>query len=562
MGGNKSMLAEKYVKVNYESYDDFIKNCKIRVPDNFNFAFDVVDELANTEPDKKAMVWCDSKGKEKIFTFSDIKKESNRTANFLKSLGIKKGDAVMVMLKRHYEYWHCAIALHKIGALMIPATHLLALKDVKYRVQAADVKTIVASADKRITGVIDDARRDLPGLETLISVNGQVNGWIEYSKEVEKFSDVFERPTGNEAIVVSDKFLVYFTSGTTNMPKMVCHDFSYPLGHIITARFWQNLDEDSLHLTVADTGWAKASWGKIYGQWLCGACVFICNYERFNPCDIMSKIADYEVTSLCAPPTVYRHIIREDFSNYNLSKLNYAETAGEPLNPEVFYQFKKFTGLEIKEGFGQTETVVFAATFPWIKVKPGSVGKPSAGWDVDIVDNKNNSCKPGQEGRLVIRTENHKPIGLFSGYYNDDTMTKTVWNNGIYDTCDIAYKDEDGYIWFVGRSDDVIKSSGYRIGPFEVESALMEHPCVLECAVTGVPDAIRGVVVKATVVLARGYKSSHELVIELQNHAKKVTAPYKYPRIIEFVEELPKTISGKIRRKAIRETEKSDYTII
>jgi acetyl-CoA synthetase len=556
------MLAEKYVKINYESYDDFIKNCKIKVPDNFNFAFDVVDELANTDPDKKAMVWCDPKGKEKIFTFSDIKRESNRTANFLKSLGVKKGDAVMVMLKRHYEYWHCAIALHKIGALMIPVTHLLSLKDVKYRVQMADVKTIIASADKRITGVIDDARKDLAGVEILISVNGQVNGWIEYSKEVEKFSDVFERPTGNEAVAVSDKFLIYFTSGTASMPKMVCHDFSYPLGHIITARFWQNLDEDSLHLTVADTGWAKASWGKIYGQWLCGACIFICNYERFNPCDIMSKIANYEVTSLCAPPTVYRHIIREDFSNYNLSKLNYAETAGEPLNPEVFYQFKKLTGLEIKEGFGQTETVVFAATFPWIKVKPGSVGKPSAGWDVDIVDNKNNSCKPGQEGRLVIRTENHKPIGLFSGYYNDATMTKTVWNNGIYDTCDIAYKDEDGYIWFVGRSDDVIKSSGYRIGPFEVESALMEHPCVLECAVTGVPDSIRGVVVKATVVLAKGYKSSHELVIELQNHAKKVTAPYKYPRIIEFVEELPKTISGKIKRKTIRETEKSDYTII
>jgi acetyl-CoA synthetase len=548
------MLASKYVKVAYKSYEDFVKNCKVCVPQNFNFAFDVVDEIANTEPNKKAMIWCNCKGKEKTLTFNDIKKESNRVANFLRSLGIKKGDVVMVMLKRHYEYWYCAVALHKLGALLVPATHLLTAKDVKYRIRAANIKIIIAAVDERIVKIINEAKEGCPELKNVVSVQGHVPGWLEYSKGIERFSDIFERPIGNKASTVDDKFLLYFTSGTTGMPKMVYHDFSYPLGHIITARFWQNLDDDSLHLTVADTGWAKASWGKIYGQWLCGACVFVYDYERFSHQDLIDKISKYGVTSFCAPPTVYRYIIREDFSKYDLSKLKYVETAGEPLNPEVFHQFKKTTGLEIKEGFGQTETVVFAANFPWIKSKPGSVGKPSAGWDVDIVDGQNNSCQPRQEGHLVIKVKNGRPVGLFLGYYKDDVGTKRVLNNGLYYTGDVAYKDEDGYIWFVGRSDDVIKSSGYRIGPFEVESALMEHPSVLECAITGMPDSIRGVVVKATIVLTEKYKPSNELVIELQNHVKNVTAPYKYPRIIEFVEELPKTISGKIKRKEIRET--------
>ncbi|MDR2427866.1 MAG: AMP-binding protein [Endomicrobium sp.] len=552
------MLAEKYVKVNFDSYEDFLKNCKIKVPKDFNFGFDVVDEMARIEPDKKAMVWCNPEGDEETFTFSNMKTESNKTANFLKSLGLKKGDAVMIMAKRRYEYWHFAIAFHKLGILMIPATHLLTVKDIKYRVEAADIKAIVAAADKRITDVIDEAKKNLPVLKHLISVNGRVDGWIDYSKELKNFSDVFDRPIGEEATVAEDKFLLYFTSGTTGMPKMAYHDNSYPLGHIMTARFWQNLDDNSLHLTVADTGWAKASWGKIYGQWLCGACIFVYDYERFDAKDLLEKISKYELTSFCAPPTVYRHMIREDFSKYNLSKLKYAETAGEPLNPEVFYQFKKYTGLEIREGFGQTETVALAAMFPWIEVRPGSIGKPSAGWDVDIVESENKSCKPGEEGRLIIRTDKGRPTGLFLGYYKDEAMTKNVWKDGIYDTGDMVYKDEDGYIWFVGRSDDVIKSSGYRVGPFEVESALMEHPCVLECAVTGVPDELRGAIVKATVVLAKGYNASEELIIELQNHVKKVTAPYKYPRIIEFVDDLPKTISGKIKRKEIRE--KSKFT--
>ncbi|MDR2427172.1 MAG: AMP-binding protein [Endomicrobium sp.] len=551
------MLVDKYTKQNYESYEDFIKNCRITVPDDFNFGFDIVDEIANSQPDKKAMVWCNEEGDERIFTFADIKRKSNQTANFFKSLGIKKGDAVMLMLKRRYEYWFCIVALHKIGAIAIPATHLLTVKDVKYRVKAANIKMIFATADKRIIDVVNEAKNELQELEYTAAVNGHADGWLDYGVEIEKFSDIFDRPQVEHAVNKNDILLLYFTSGTTGMPKMVYHDFSYPLGHILTAKFWQNLDNDSIHLTVADTGWAKASWGKIYGQWISGACLFTYDYERFHVKELLGVIAKYRVTSFCAPPTVYRHIIKEDISKYDLSKLKYAETAGEPLNPEVFYQFKKMTGLEIKEGFGQTETVVFAATFPWMAPKPGSMGKPVAGWDVDIVDDDNNICEPGQEGHLVIRTNKEKPVGLFCGYYNDEMLTRNVWSNGIYDTGDIAYKDEDGYLWFVGRSDDVIKSSGYRIGPFEVESALIEHPSVLECAVTGVPDEERGAIVKATVILAKGYQPSQELIIELQEHVKKTTAPYKYPRIIEFVKELPKTISGKIRRVEIRENDEN-----
>ena len=550
------MLVNKFVKTDFKSYEDFVQNCKIKVPDNFNFGFDIVDAIADKNPDKKAMIWCNETGDEKTFTFGDMKRYSNKTVNFFKSLGIKKGDVVMLMLKRHYEYWFCSVALHKLGAVLVPATHLLTVKDVKYRVQAADIRMIVSAADKRITDVVDQAKGDLPQLKAIVSVQGHVEGWVDYDKEIEKHSDIFERPVGDAAAKNEDPFLIYFTSGTTGMPKMVYHNFTYPLGHILTAKFWQNLNPDSIHITVADTGWAKASWGKIYGQWISEACLFTYDYERFQPKELIEKVAKYGVTSFCAPPTVYRYIIREDLSKFDLSKLKYAETAGEPLNPEVFYQFKKATGLEIKEGFGQTESVVFVATFPWIAPKLGSMGKPSAGWDVDVVDENNNSCDAGQEGRLVIRTSNGKPVGLFCGYYKDEALTKKAWSDGVYDTGDMAFKDEDGYLWFVGRSDDVIKSSGYRIGPFEVESALMEHPSVLECAITGVPDEQRGAIVKATVVLAKGYEASEELALALQEHVKKVTAPYKYPRIVEFVKELPKTISGKIRRVEIRETDK------
>ncbi|MDR0985107.1 MAG: AMP-binding protein [Endomicrobium sp.] len=547
-------LVSKYVKVNYESYEDFLKNYRVRIPTNFNFAFDVIDKLANISPLKKAMIWCNDRDEKKFFTFNDIKIESNRTANFLKYLNIQKGDAVMLILKRRYEYWFFTIALHKLGAIVIPTTHLLTPRELKYRIKIANIKSIIAINDDRILDIINSVRKEpLPiTMKHFILVNGYSNNWINYTKEIKKFSETFERPTGEEETIISDKFLLYFTSGTSGNPKMVCHDFSYPLGHIVTALFWQRLNYKSVHLTVADTGWAKASWGKLYGQWLCGACIFVYDYDRFNAKNLIKKIEKYKITSFCAPPTVYRYIIKENLSEYNLSKLQYAETAGETLNREVFYKFKKITGLEIKEAFGQTESVVIAANFPWLKVKPGSVGKPSPGWKVDIVDKYNNSCETGAYGRLIIRTSINKPIGLFTGYYKNKRLTTDVWQNGIYDTGDIAYKDEDGYIWLMGRSDDIIKSSGYKISPFEIENTLMEHPCVLECAITGIPDKERGLLIKASIVLNKDYKASVKLMKNIQEHVKKNISSYKYPRIIEFVNKLPKTISGKIKRIDIR----------
>jgi acetyl-CoA synthetase len=552
------MLLDRYAKTDFKSYEDFIKNFKIKVPDNFNFGFDVVDEIALKSPDKTALVWTDEQNNERYFSFKEIKELSNRSANFFKSLGIKKGDAVMLMLKRHFEYWFCCVGLHKLGAIVIPATHLLSFKDILFRIKEATIKTIVAATDKRIVDAVNEAKEETHILENLVGVGEKTDGWLDYREEMPKHSDVFERPTGDQAIVNSDPFLVYFTSGTSGNPKMVCHDYTYPLGHILTAKFWQNLGPDSLHLTVAETGWAKASWGKIYGQWLCEASVFVYDFERIHYDEMLKKIAKYHVTSFCAPPTVYRHLIKEDLSKYDLSHLKQVQTAGEPLNPEVYWKFKEMTGLELKEGFGQTELVLIIATFPWLTPKPGSLGKPSAGWNVDIVDKNNETCPPNKEGRLIVRTQKgNLPVGFFSGYYKDPVLTESIWKDGIYDTKDKAYRDEDGYYWFIGRSDDVIKSSGYRIGPFEVESALMTHPAVLECAITGVPDEVRGEIVKATITLAEGYEPSVELEKELIEHCKKITAPYKHPRLIEFVTALPKTISGKIRRVEIRGWQKN-----
>jgi acetyl-CoA synthetase len=551
-------LIEKYVRTDFKSYEDFKKNYKVSVPDDFNFGFDIVDEIANKTPDKKAMIWCNENNDEAVFTFKDIKEKSAQSANFFKSLGVKKGDRVLLMLMRRYEYWFCCVGLHKLGAIVVPGTHLLTPKDIIYRVKKAQIKVIAAAFEQRIIDMVNTAKKALPNLRHIICANKKIRGWIDYTKELPKFSTIFNRPAGKAAIKKSDPFLLYFTSGTTGMPKMVVHDYSYPLGHILTAKFWQNLNPDSLHLTVAETGWGKASWGKIYGQWICESCIFVYDFDRFNYKGLLERIAKYKLTSFCAPPTVYRYMIKEDISKYNLSNLKHAQTAGEPLNPEVFNKFKEMTGLEIREGFGQTETVCMIATFPWLKPKAGSLGKPSAGWDVDVVDADNKSCPPHQEGSLIIRTHHHNPVGLFSGYYKDPKLTLSIWDKGIYNTGDKAYKDKDGYFYFIGRADDVIKSSGYRIGPFEVESALMEHPAVLECAITAVPDEIRGFIVKATVILAKGYKdrAGGALVKELQDHVKKTTAPYKYPRIIEFVDELPKTISGKIKRKHIREADK------
>ena len=412
---------------------------------------------------------------------------------------------------------------------------------------------IVSVADDEVIKHIETSTHQTPTLKSKALIGEPREGWLDFTSELENASDMFEKPVGNEATTNDDIMLIYFTSGTTGMPKMVMHNFTYPLGHIATAKYWQNVEVGGLHLTVADTGWAKAMWGKIYGQWISGAAVFVYDYDKFIPKEFLDTIVKHEVTSFCAPPTIYRFFIKEDLSKYDLSHLKHCSIAGEPLNPEVYNQFLKATGIKLREAYGQTELTVTLATYPWMEPKPGSMGKPSPGYDIDLLNDEGVSCDIGEEGQLVVRTDKHAPFGMFKGYYRDADLTHKVWNDNIYYTGDMAWRDEDGYYWFVGRGDDLIKSSGYRIGPFEVESALVEHPAVLECAITAVPDEIRGQIVKATVVLAKGYEGSDDLVKELQDHVKKVTAPYKYPRIIEFVSELPKTISGKIRRVEIRE---------
>lgn len=551
------MLSKYVSREDFTSYEDFVQNFQINVPENFNFAYDVVDEIAAKTPDKMAIVWCDENGNEATFTFGQLKHYSDKAANFFRAAGIGKGDPVMLILKRRYEFWFCILALHKIGAICIPATHLLTTKDIVYRNNAADIKMILCVPEPEVIKHVDESQEKSPSLKVKAVLSGEYDGWLDFTKEMETVSPDFEKPAGDAAAKNEDISLLYFTSGTTGMPKMVRHDFSYPLGHILTAKYWQNVQDDGLHLTVADTGWAKAVWGKIYGQWLCGCAVFVYDYNRFVPKDLLNVIVKYGVTSFCAPPTIYRFFIKEDLTKYDLSKLNYCAVAGEPLNPEVYNQFLKATGLKLMEGYGQTELTVTLGTFPWLEPKPGSMGKPSPGYDIDLVDENGNSCEVGEEGQIILRTDKRKPVGMFGGYYRDESLTSKVWHDDIYYTGDMAWKDEDGYFWFVGRADDVIKSSGYRIGPFEVESALLEHPAVLECAITAVPDPDRGQIVKATVVLTKNYTASQELVVELQEHVKKVTAPYKYPRIIEFVTELPKTISGKIRRVEIREQDKS-----
>lgn len=551
-------MLEKFLsKVDFDSYEDFIDNFKINVPDNFNFAYDVVDEIAAKTPDKIAIVWCDENGNEATFTFGQLKEYSNKAANFFKRVGVKKGDPVMLILKRRYEFWFAVLALHKIGAVAIPATHLLTAKDIIYRNNAADIKMIFSIAEDEVIKHIEDSLEKSPTVKVKALINSEKDGWYNFNSEIEKESSQFERPTGENAPTNESMMLLYFTSGTTGMPKMVAHDFTYPLGHINTAKYWQNVIDHGLHLTVADTGWAKAVWGKIYGQWLSGCAVFVYDYEKFVPHELLDVICKYGVTSFCAPPTIYRFFIKEDLTKYDFSKLKHCAVAGEPLNPEVYNQFYKATGLKLMEGYGQTELTVTLGAFPWMEPKPGSMGKPAPGYDIDLLDENGNSCEVGEEGQIVIRTNKRKPAGMFIGYYRDQELTNKVWHDGIYYTGDMAWRDEDGYYWFVGRADDVIKSSGYRIGPFEVESALLEHPAVLECAITAVPDPIRGQVVKATVVLTKNYTPGDDLVKELQNHVKTVTAPYKYPRIIEFVKELPKTISGKIRRVEIRDKDKT-----
>ncbi|MDR0658440.1 MAG: AMP-binding protein [Mediterranea sp.] len=540
----------------FSSQEDFKENLNIKVPKDFNFGYDVVDAWALDEPGKRALLWTNDKGECREFTFAGLKKYTDMTASYFQSLGIGHGDMVMLILKRRYEFWFSIIALHKLGAVVIPATHLLTKKDIAYRCNAADVKMIVAAGEDIITRHILDAMPESPTVKQLVSIGPAIpDGFHDFHKGIGNAAP-FVRP--QKANSNEDISLMYFTSGTTGEPKMVAHDFTYPLGHITTGSFWHNLHKDSIHLTIADTGWGKAVWGKLYGQWIAGATVFVYDHEKFVPAEILKKINDYHITSLCAPPTIFRFLIREDLSKYNLSSLEYCTIAGEALNPAVFENFKKLTGIKLMEGFGQTETTLTIATFPWMEPKPGSMGMPNPQYDVDLIDHEGRSVEAGEQGQIVIRTGKSKPIGLFKAYYRDARRTEETWCDGIYYTGDVAWRDEDGYYWFVGRTDDVIKSSGYRIGPFEVESALMTHPAVVECAITGVPDDIRGQIVKATVVLAKEYKDrlGEELVKELQEHVKKVTAPYKYPRVIEFVNELPKTISGKIRRVEIREKDK------
>ena len=552
-------MLERYLsQTDFCSYEEFFDKFEIRVPEHFNFAFDVVDEIARTTPDKIAMVWCDDKGHEAVFTFGQMKRFSDKTANFFKSIGIGKGDPVMLILKRRYEFWFCILALNKIGAITIPATHLLSTKDIVYRNNAADIKMIVCVQEPDVITHVEEAEAKSPTLQHKALIGASRPGWFSFTDEMERSSEEFHRQSIEEKTTMTDTMLLYFTSGTTGMPKMVNHNYSYPLGHILTAKYWQNVQDNGLHFTVADTGWAKSAWGKIFGQWLSGCAVMTYDYDKFVPRHLMKIIEKYRVTSFCAPPTIYRFLIKEDLKQYDLTQLRYCVVAGEPLNPEVYKKFFEATGIRLMEGFGQTECTVAVATYPWMDPKPGSMGKPSPGYDIDLIDPDGKVCEVGEIGQIIIYTKKRKPIGMFDGYFRDEELTKKVWQDGIYYTGDTAWRDEDGYYWFVGRADDIIKSSGYRIGPFEVESALVEHPAVLECAITAVPDAERGQIVKATVVLSKDFQPSDKLARELQDHVKKVTAPYKYPRIVEFVTELPKTISGKIRRVQIRGEESNE----
>ena len=560
-----SLLNRFLKQTHFESVEDYNKNLEFIIPEHFNFAYDVMDAWAEEAPEKLALLWTNDQGEEIRATYKQLKEQSDQAASYLQSLGIGKGDPVMLILKRRYEWWIIMLALCKIGAIVIPATHMLTKKDIIYRNTRASVKAIICVDDAYVTEQIGLAISESSTLKNVIVVSEHTNAaansslftlhsslchdwqaeWLQAPK--------FVRPAfvnNNE-----DTMIMYFTSGTSGEPKMVAHDYLYAMGHLTTGVFWHNLHEGSLHLTVADTGWGKAVWGKFYGQWFAGATVFVFDHEKFNADTLLRQMEKYKVTSFCAPPTIYRFMIREDLSKYDLSSLQYCCTAGEALNPAVFDKFFEKTGIRMMEGFGQTETTMTLGTFPWMTPKPGSMGIPNAQYDIDLLRADGTPCEDGEKGEIVVRVGDKKPVGLFKGYYRDEEKTREAWHDGIYHTGDMAWRDEDGYYWFEGRIDDVIKSSGYRIGPFEVESALMTHPAVVECAITGVPDDVRGMVVKATVVLGKEWKdkAGDDLIKELQQHVKKVTAPYKYPRIIEFVDELPKTISGKIRRVEIRQ---------
>ena len=567
-------MVERFLKqTQFTSFEDYNEHLEFIIPEHFNFAYDVMDAWAEEAPDKLALLWTNDEGVERRTTFGELKQQTDQAAAYLQSLGIGKGDPVMLILKRRYEWWIAMLALHKLAAVIIPATHMLTKHDIVYRNTRASVKAIICVDDPYVIGQIQEALPESPTVEQVITME-------RWHSEISAFS-TFQRPA--EKNNNEDTMLMYFTSGTSGEPKMVAHDFLYAMGHLTTGVFWHNLNENSLHLTVADTGWGKAVWGKFYGQWFAGATVFVFDHEKFDADVLLRQMEKYHVTSFCAPPTIYRFMIREDLSKYDLSALRYCTTAGEALNPAVFDKFYEKTGIKMMEGFGQTETTMTLGTMPWMEPKPGSMGKPNGQYQVELLRADGTPCEDGEKGEIVIKVDEltseqvdkltgqktrqlvnsstrqlKKPLGLFKEYYRDPELTREAWHDGYYFTGDMAWRDEDGYYWFEGRKDDVIKSSGYRIGPFEVESALMTHPAVVECAITGVPDDIRGMVVKATVVLGKEWKdkAGDALIKELQQHVKRETAPYKYPRIIEFVDELPKTISGKIRRVEIRNKDK------
>ena len=547
-------LINKYCpKTQFSSYEDFCENFKINTPEVFNFGYDVVDEWAANEPDKLALVWTNDEGDMKRYTFDDVRDHSNRAANFFKSHGIGKGDVVMLILRQRPEVWFAMVGLCKLGAVCIPASFQLTSKDIKYRCNSAEVKMLVVVSEDGLIDYVNEALPECTTLKTVCALGEKREGFVDFGAELYAQSEVFDRPTGADAVTNDDTMLLYFSSGTSGNPKMVRHDFAFPLGHITTARYWHCVQENTIHMTQTDSGWAKFAWGKIYGQWICGAAIGAYDTMKFKPNDMLDAICRIRPTTFCAPATIYRILIKDDLSGYDLSFIKHATVAGEPLNPEVYKKMIELTGLEVREGFGQTETPVLLANFNFFDVKPGSMGKPNPIFDIDLIDEEGNSCEDGMEGVICLRNVgDHGPVGLFREYYKNEADTKSSWHDGIYSTGDMAWRDGDGYYWFVGRNDDVIKCSGYRIGPFEVESALMEHPAVLECAVTAAPDPDRGQVVKATIVLSKGYVPSPELIKELQNHVKHTTAPYKYPRIIEFTDELPKTSSGKIMRTVLR----------
>ena len=549
------MILNKFLsRIDYESYEDLYKNFKISIPDNFNFAYDVVDEYAKTEPKREALVWCDDNDESHIFTFKDLSLASQRTANFLVEQGIQKGDRVMLILRRRYEFWFFLLALHRIGAIAIPATNMLAAEDLEYRFKAAEVKMVVTYDEPALQKEVDKAKSKCTSVEKLVTV-GQTarQNWISFYDDYEIFPAKFERPEGEAATRNDDIMIVYFTSGTSSNPKMVAHTFTYPLGHIVTAKYWQHVVDGGRHLTVAETGWAKALWGKIYGQWIAGSAVFTYDMKVFIPGKLLDKMAEYKITTFCAPPTVYRYILQHGISRYDLSSLQYCTTAGEALNVDIYNKFYEQTGIRMQEGYGQTELTLTTGNFGFSEPHPGSMGKPSPGYSMEIVNADGEPCADDEVGELIIKIDQGKPFGMFGGYYRDDERTEKVFEGGVYHTGDTATRDKDGYYWFVGRNDDLIKSSGYRISPFEVEEVIHKHPAVLEVAVTGVEDKDRGQAVKATIVLQKGYEASKELAKEIQLFTKKVAASYKSPRIIDFVTELPKTISGKIRRATIRD---------